>query len=317
MSKDIVESFMYCATSRELWMAIQARYGRSNGPMIYQLQREISSVSQQDLSLTAYLTKVTKLWNELSCLSPVPKCKCGGCTCGVNKGIADLTASTQLMQFLMGRHETFSHERSQILMLDPLLDIENAFAMKDGDKIVQRKKPIIDKRKLVCSHCRKTGHAQESCFKLHGVLDWYKTLNDKKKKGKAFAANVDIKDEGSLSAPLQNVTEMMAELLKLLQRNNTPIDPISNYANYAHFDDEFAGHASMHAIKHILALDCSDDANNIPCEICHKAKQSRIPFPVSSSHSVASFDLIHMDLWGPYAAHTIFGSTYILTLLDD
>ncbi|KAL2251562.1 UNVERIFIED_CONTAM: hypothetical protein Sindi_2278500 [Sesamum indicum] len=37
MSKDIVESFMYCNTSRELWLAIQARYGRSNGPLIYQL----------------------------------------------------------------------------------------------------------------------------------------------------------------------------------------------------------------------------------------------------------------------------------------
>ncbi|KAL0408277.1 UNVERIFIED_CONTAM: hypothetical protein Sradi_1762100 [Sesamum radiatum] len=37
MSKDIVESFMFCASSRELWIAIQARYGRSNGPMIYRL----------------------------------------------------------------------------------------------------------------------------------------------------------------------------------------------------------------------------------------------------------------------------------------
>ncbi|KAL0437505.1 UNVERIFIED_CONTAM: hypothetical protein Sradi_0458400 [Sesamum radiatum] len=37
MSKDIVESFMYCATSRELWLVIQARYGRRNGPMVYRL----------------------------------------------------------------------------------------------------------------------------------------------------------------------------------------------------------------------------------------------------------------------------------------
>ncbi|KAK4400584.1 hypothetical protein Sango_1164500 [Sesamum angolense] len=45
MSKDIVESFMFCATSRDLWLAIQPRYGRSNGPMVYKLQRKISSVS--------------------------------------------------------------------------------------------------------------------------------------------------------------------------------------------------------------------------------------------------------------------------------
>ncbi|KAL0430299.1 UNVERIFIED_CONTAM: hypothetical protein Sradi_0655900 [Sesamum radiatum] len=105
MSKDIVEAFMFCASSRELWVAIQMRYGRSNGPKVYQLQREISTMSQQDLDLTAYLTKVTKLWNELDCLAPSPRCTCGACTCGINKAIADL-ASTKLMQFLMGLHES-------------------------------------------------------------------------------------------------------------------------------------------------------------------------------------------------------------------
>ncbi|KAL0362214.1 UNVERIFIED_CONTAM: putative mitochondrial protein [Sesamum calycinum] len=57
MSKNILESFMFCATLRELWLAVQARYGQSNGPMLYRLQREISSISQNDLTLKAYLTK--------------------------------------------------------------------------------------------------------------------------------------------------------------------------------------------------------------------------------------------------------------------
>ncbi|KAL0313119.1 UNVERIFIED_CONTAM: hypothetical protein Sradi_5711200, partial [Sesamum radiatum] len=77
------------------------------------------------------------------------------------------------------------------------------------------------------------------------------------------------------------------------------------------------GYASMQAIKHILAVDYSDDASLTPCDICHRAKQCRNPFPISSSHSLAAFDLVHMDLWGPYTAHSISGGTYILTLLDD
>ncbi|KAL0444679.1 UNVERIFIED_CONTAM: hypothetical protein Slati_2190600 [Sesamum latifolium] len=101
ISKDIVEAFRYSASSRELWLALQRRYGRSNGPMIFQIERDITSVSQRDLSLTAYLTKLTKLWNELICLVPPPRCTCGACTCGVNKAITDQTASSQLMQFLM------------------------------------------------------------------------------------------------------------------------------------------------------------------------------------------------------------------------
>ncbi|KAL0385500.1 UNVERIFIED_CONTAM: hypothetical protein Sradi_2944300 [Sesamum radiatum] len=116
ISKEIVEAFMYVASSRELWLELQGRYGRSNGPMVYQIQREISLVSQRDLSLTAYVTKVKKLWNELACLAPTPKCTCGRCTCGINKAITDRNESSQLIQFLMGLHDSFDSERSQILM---------------------------------------------------------------------------------------------------------------------------------------------------------------------------------------------------------
>ncbi|KAL0381419.1 UNVERIFIED_CONTAM: Retrovirus-related Pol polyprotein from transposon RE2 [Sesamum angustifolium] len=41
-------------------MDLQAKYGSSNGPMIYQIRRDISSVSQGTLSVTAYFTKKKK-----------------------------------------------------------------------------------------------------------------------------------------------------------------------------------------------------------------------------------------------------------------
>ncbi|KAL0435806.1 UNVERIFIED_CONTAM: Retrovirus-related Pol polyprotein from transposon RE1 [Sesamum radiatum] len=208
LSKDIVEAFMYCATSHELWTAIQRRYGRSNGPMVYQLQREMSTVSQQDQSLTAYFTRIMKLWNEITCLAPPPKCKCGRCICGVNNAISESTASSQLMQFLMGLHESYNNERSQILMLDPLPDIERAFAM---------------------------------VYALHGVPDWYKVLNDKKKKGKHFtAAAVDDKQQSPELVASGNMSGMMNELIKLLKKNSAPSDPITNYANFVSLDDQFA-----------------------------------------------------------------------------
>ncbi|KAL2237206.1 UNVERIFIED_CONTAM: hypothetical protein Sindi_0912300 [Sesamum indicum] len=103
---------------------IESRYDRSNGPMIYQIQREISSISHGDMTLTSYLTKVKKLWNELFCLAAPPKC-----TCGINKAISEMYNSTQLLQFLMGLHEMFDKEKSQLLMMDPLPDLEKTFAM--------------------------------------------------------------------------------------------------------------------------------------------------------------------------------------------
>ncbi|KAL2225526.1 UNVERIFIED_CONTAM: hypothetical protein Sindi_3025900, partial [Sesamum indicum] len=259
MSKDMVESFIHFNTSRGLWLAIKARYGWSNGPLIYQLQRELSSMVQQDLSLTAYLTNVTKLWNELNCLAPAPKCKCGHCTRGINKEIDELTSLTQLMQFLMGVYETFNNEGSQILMLDRLPSVEKAFSMlytveqqraiqtstkistsnvayqltmkgtkRDDDKYVQKKKFIADKGNFLCKHCRRLGHGKDTYFQLHGICDWYISLNERRKNGRAFAANVDVKSERMQGTSMGN------ELIKLLQKANTPSNPITSYAKALH-----------------------------------------------------------------------------------
>ncbi|XP_020555103.1 uncharacterized protein LOC110013287 [Sesamum indicum] len=228
-------------------------------------------MAQQDLSLTAYLTKITKLWNELNCLAPPPKCKCGGCSCGINEEIDALASLTQLMQLLMGLHEVFNNERSQILMLDPLPNVEKAFSMifsveqqraihtsidmnssnvayqlnlkgnkREDDRYVQKKKFIANKRSLMCSHCHKPGHGQETCFQLHGVPDWHKSLNDRKKKGRSFAANIDDKGDNTQG----NAAEVMNQLLELLRKANVSPDPITNHANFAQFEEEFAGNVA-------------------------------------------------------------------------
>ncbi|KAL0433233.1 UNVERIFIED_CONTAM: Retrovirus-related Pol polyprotein from transposon RE1 [Sesamum latifolium] len=50
ISKEIVESFLYTTTARELWIELETRFGQGNGPMIYQLKREISSIAQGTMS---------------------------------------------------------------------------------------------------------------------------------------------------------------------------------------------------------------------------------------------------------------------------
>ncbi|KAL0427620.1 UNVERIFIED_CONTAM: hypothetical protein Slati_2936800 [Sesamum latifolium] len=77
------------------------------------------------------------------------------------------------------------------------------------------------------------------------------------------------------------------------------------------------GHASAQAIKHILNIDCDEFNTDAPCDVCHRAKQSRLPFSISPSQSTEIFDLVHMDLWGPYKANSMSGCAYVLTLVDD
>lgn len=53
------------------------------------------------------------------------------------------------------------------------------------------------------------------------------------------------------------------------------------------------------------------------CPICPMAKQSRLPFPPKSNSSTNIFELLHVDLWGPYQTPTHDNFKYFITLVDD
>ncbi|KAL0414381.1 UNVERIFIED_CONTAM: hypothetical protein Sradi_1639800 [Sesamum radiatum] len=90
ISKDIVEAFMYAKSSRTLWLDLEQRYGECNGPQLYQLQREICSMTQGNSSLSSYFTNMKKLWDEMAELKPTRQCTCG-CTCGAWADVAEFS----------------------------------------------------------------------------------------------------------------------------------------------------------------------------------------------------------------------------------
>ncbi|KAK4381633.1 hypothetical protein Sango_2948400 [Sesamum angolense] len=124
ISKDIVESFLYTSTTKELWEELEARFGESNGPQIYQIRREIASVGQGSLSISAYFSKIKKLWDELACLAPTTTC-----SCGASKEMAESRMQDQLMQFFMGLDDSYNIVRNQILMMEPLPSVTKAYSM--------------------------------------------------------------------------------------------------------------------------------------------------------------------------------------------
>ncbi|KAL0370492.1 UNVERIFIED_CONTAM: hypothetical protein Sangu_0367300 [Sesamum angustifolium] len=117
ISKELVEAFMYVSSARELWLELQARYGESNSPAIYQLQGDIGLITQGNMSITEYYTKLKKLWDELRCVALTPRCMCG-CTCGASKEIAEMSPSQQLIQFFVGLNNIYDQAHSQILLLE-------------------------------------------------------------------------------------------------------------------------------------------------------------------------------------------------------
>lgn len=53
------------------------------------------------------------------------------------------------------------------------------------------------------------------------------------------------------------------------------------------------------------------------CDICHKSRQKRLLFSISNSNEILIFDLVHLDIWGPFSTKSVHGYKYFLTILDD
>ncbi|CAH9096429.1 unnamed protein product [Cuscuta europaea] len=74
------------------------------------------------------------------------------------------------------------------------------------------------------------------------------------------------------------------------------------------------GHPSEHVLKTIPFV---RDRVTSPCDICFRAKQTRHSFPLSDNKALAMFDLVHLDLWGPYQTVSTSGAKSFLTIVDD
>jgi len=56
---------------------------------------------------------------------------------------------------------------------------------------------------------------------------------------------------------------------------------------------------------------------DLPCDTCHYSKQKRLPYNISTTQSSKIFEILHVNIWGPYSISSISGHEYFLTLVDD
>lgn len=146
VSKEIAASVISVDSAEIMWNDLRDRFSQQNGPRIFQIQKAISAMSQEDKSVSGYFTALKGLWDELLIYRPLPVCLCGKCSCGVLKTLTDYHHQEYVLQFLMGLNESYSHVKGQILLMDPLPPINKVFSL-----VVQheRQKEISDSLSMV------------------------------------------------------------------------------------------------------------------------------------------------------------------------
>ena len=78
-----------------------------------------------------------------------------------------------------------------------------------------------------------------------------------------------------------------------------------------------------HPSKQVMSLISSGNGfydkkfSDESCDVCFRAKQTRLSFPISDNKAINCFDLIHCDIWGAYRVESLCGAHCFLSIVDD
>ncbi|KAL6572979.1 hypothetical protein OROHE_002455 [Orobanche hederae] len=145
MEKEIRNSVKYANTASEIWNDLKERFGKESAPRAYELKQNLTMTHQNGTTVSVYYTKLRSLWDEIESALPVPRCSCNKCTCDVGKQIRELKEKERLYEFLMGLDNHFTVIRTQILAMNPIPSLGNAYHLVAEDErqraISAEKKP--------------------------------------------------------------------------------------------------------------------------------------------------------------------------------
>nr|GEU86765.1 ribonuclease H-like domain-containing protein [Tanacetum cinerariifolium] len=100
------------------------------------------------------------------------------------------------------------------------------------------------------------------------------------------------------------------------------INASSNFVFVCHVSNELCHCRLGHHADQVLSIlgtkvGFSKNSQRSPCDMCHKAKQTREPFSLSDYKSKFLGDMVHCDVWGPYKVVSKDGFRFFLTIVDD
>jgi hypothetical protein len=204
---EISQSILWMDTASEIWQDLKDRFYQGDVFRISDIQEEIYTLKQGDSSISAYYTKMKKLWQELDNFRPIPESICVF-ECAVILKMKEYRDSDQVIRFLKGLNDQYSAVRSRIMLMDPLPHIGKVYSL-----LVQQERQVLiplDESKLLaaagnsytagkgsygrgktsknngygskpgsgrgkgsgsnkmCSYCGQTNHIVDSCWKKHG-----------------------------------------------------------------------------------------------------------------------------------------------------
>ncbi|PWA59712.1 hypothetical protein CTI12_AA224970 [Artemisia annua] len=326
VSESIAKSIMFVGTASEIWSQLERRFSLSDGSRKYKLNKDTYAIAQSGGSVGEYYTKMKCVWEELDNLNVLPVIN--SVTPEVSLFLAALNKQREeqrLFQFLNGLDECYSHQRSQILMIVPLPNVESACSLVQQEESQRMlfgssslestalfskghvKDGVKDGK---CSICGFKWHPPERCWEKVGYPSWHpksklsqsKQTNPGQVQGRnQFVARTAAHVE---SGNISFTPQQFEQLLKSVQQM-TAFNSAEEEIDHQFVADTFnssnkqtvssyglwhhrLGHVSDSKLKYMNDLPDSVSKSSDICLSCPLAIFTKFPYTKSDSHSSTS-----------------------------
>ncbi|XP_073304511.1 uncharacterized protein [Primulina huaijiensis] len=196
VSKEIFCGLVYASETSSVWADLKERFDKICGSRIYTIHRDIVRLSQGSVIISVYFSNLKQLWDELASLIASPSCDCPN-----SRTYVEHEQQQRLIQFLMGLNDSYSSDRSQILLMQQLPSVSHAYSLvcpEEAHRNLLVFQPIADapttafysssskySETIKCDHCSVLGHTKNNCFRLIGYPPGHK-LHRKFLQNKSF-----------------------------------------------------------------------------------------------------------------------------------
>ncbi|XP_047165498.1 uncharacterized protein LOC124834764 isoform X2 [Vigna umbellata] len=162
VSPSIRESLIWMDHAVDIWNDLKNRFAQGDLARISTLQMEAATMSQGELSVTEFFTKLRVIWDELDNFRLDPVCICQHkCSCTVSLILSQRKHEDRAMQLLRDFFSLVIQQERQLVtdhVTTPVKtnSFSNLSSSPNGSTLV------------TCTYCNRVGHQENTCFKKHG-----------------------------------------------------------------------------------------------------------------------------------------------------